>query len=305
MQDGAPIIIKKVKKGGHGHHGGGWKVALADFMTSMMAFFMVMWIVGMSQEDREIIEAYFNDPTGFETTMPRSALNIGITGGPQSKRTGKAGTGTTEEEKEIDAAVKLKNMIQKSIEGDPELKGLLMSDKVEVSVSSEGVLVEFIENEANGEVFFKIGSATIRPAARSLIAKVAPLLAQSRRPMQIEGHTDRRPFPGTGRDNFDLSTERAHTVRRLMVASGVQPKQILQVIGYADTRPRNGMDPLHFSNRRVSVLLPFAMTKPEDRRLPVDELNQSIEGMFRVPAAPSFSSPGPEPVNLDPDAEEE
>jgi chemotaxis protein MotB len=95
MQDGAPIIIKKVKKGGHGHHGGGWKVALADFMTSMMAFFMVMWIVGMSQEDREIIEAYFNDPTGFETTMPRSALNIGITGGPQSKKTGKAGTGTT------------------------------------------------------------------------------------------------------------------------------------------------------------------------------------------------------------------
>jgi len=115
-------------------------------MTSMMAFFMVMWIVGMSQEDREIIQAYFNDPAGFDAKMPRSALNIGITGGPTSKETGKAGTGTTQEERELDEAVKLKNNIQRSLEGDPELKGLVMSDKVEVSVSSEGVLVEFIEN---------------------------------------------------------------------------------------------------------------------------------------------------------------
>ena len=294
MQDGTPIIIKKKKVSGHGHHGGAWKVAYADFVTAMMAFFMVMWIMGLSQEDRNIIQSYFQDPMGFDKRPPRSAISIGPQGGPQSSKTGDQGTGTSQAEQERMEAVRLRNEIEHQIEGDAQLQGLLRNDSVEVSVNNDGVLLEFIENEANGEVFFQIGSATVRPAARALIQKIGPLLAATRRPLQIEGHTDSRPYPGAGYDNFDLSTDRAHAVRRLLGASGVGSTQFLQVVGHADTRPRAGMDPRHFSNRRVSVLLPYAMGTNPESSLPADALKESVEGIFRLPMAPDAPDANPE-----------
>ncbi|MBX3097190.1 MAG: OmpA family protein [Fimbriimonadaceae bacterium] len=298
MQDGTPIIIKKKKVSGHGHHGGAWKVAFADFVTAMMAFFMVMWIMGLSQEDRMIIQSYFEDPVGFERRQALSPISISLLGkGSASKKNGQESTSSAQEQERTEA-IQLKNDVQKAVEGDANLRGLVNNDSVEISVNSEGVLLEFIENEANGEVFFELGSANVRPAARELIRRIGPLLAATRRPLQIEGHTDSRAYPGVGYDNFDLSTDRAHTVRRLLAAAGVRNQQFIQVIGYADTRPRPGTDPKHFSNRRVSVLLPYAMGGPTTPGLPADALRESIEGVFRLPTAPP--SPGVEP-NVDPE----
>ena len=295
MQDGTPIIIKKKKVHGHGHHGGAWKVAYADFVTAMMAFFMVMWIMGLSQEDRNVIQSYFNDPQGFDKRPPRSAISIGPPGGPASKKTGEASTGTSETQKEVNEALKLQKQLEGEIQTDPTLSGLYRSDAIDVNVNAEGVVLEFIENEASGEIFFSVGSAQVRPAARLLIQKVAPILAATRRPMQIEGHTDARPYPGSGYDNFDLSTDRANAVRRLFLSSGISGKQIVQVTGYADTRPRtsNPLDPV---NRRVSVLLPYAMTEPDIKSLPSDELNESVEGLFRLPQAPTPPQTGRESI---------
>lgn len=282
MQDGTPIIIKKKKVSGHGHHGGAWKVAYADFVTAMMAFFMVMWIMGMSQEDRNIIQQYFDDPTGFDKRPPRSAISVGPAGGPRSKKTGEAGTGSAE--READKAIRLKNELKEKIEQVPELKKLMTSHSIEVKVNKQGVMLEFSENETNGEVFFEIGSANVRPSARQLIATVAPLLASTNRPLIIKGHTDSRQYGSqNGYDNFSLSSDRADAVRLLLQGFGVNRKQVLNVVGCADTEPRVKDDPYHFSNRRVSVLLPYALTQQESPRLPADELKQSVEGMFRLP----------------------
>lgn len=287
MQEGTPIIIKKKKVHGHAHHGGAWKVAYADFVTAMMAFFMVMWIMSLSAEDRNVIQAYFKDPVGFSRNQPLGSTHVRPQTSPPSEKEGQKDVGNTDLAKQIAAKAeidKVKNEVEKALQEDPALRDMLEKKSVNVNVTSEGLEIEFIENDMNGEVFFKVGSAEVRPQAKVVIGKIAPILAATDHVIIVEGHTDARPYDGNGYDNYDLSFDRANTVRHLLGGGGVKSEKFQEVVAYADQRPRVVTDPYHFSNRRVTVLLPFG--EPASKQNPgvtKTGIKESIEGIFRNP----------------------
>lgn len=299
MAHDGQIIIKKVKKGhGGGHHGGAWKVAFADFVTAMMAFFMVMWIVGMSQNDRDLIQAYFNDPIGFTRNPPKNPVNLIPPGGPARSASGGEGlTGNSyiDQMREVE---ELGQEIKEGLDADTQTKGLINAGSVEVELTNDGLVIEFIESEMNGEVFFDLGSAHVRPGAVPVFAKVAKMLAETGRRVVIQGHTDARPMNRAGYDNFDLSQDRAKAVKHLMIASGLRLEQIISVDGKADRFPRVPSDPYHFSNRRVTVLLPYATAEAGVKGLPIDGFSEERDAHFLIPGSIT-----PDPVDIKPDGE--
>ncbi len=280
MSDGTPIIIKKKKASGHAaHHGGAWKVAYADFVTAMMAFFMVMWIMGLSDQTRAQIAGYFNDPLGYEKTLQHSKEVINIKSAPPQANHQNAPIrkeSPAEDEKRIE---EMKDKLKEAVKNDAEFDAI--AKQIEITVTPEGLQIEFVEN--TGAVFFESGSAVIRPIARDVISKMAPILAKSDRKMIIEGHTDSTKYPSATYTNWDLSGDRANALRRLLVTDGVTEKQVLQIRGYADTKLKRPDDPTHFSNRRVTVLLPFKSVTDPMLDLPKEDFQQAKEGVFHKP----------------------
>lgn len=263
MNEGTPIIIKKKKgHGGHGHHGGSWKVAYADFVTAMMAFFMVMWIMGLSDSTRSMVAGYFNDPMGFMKQMPRSNNTLGIKQGPPSFSRSKAKRSQLEDKLAMADKAKLKG-VKKRLEvlltqagvGSNSLNLRALSQQVEVRMTSEGLQIEFMDKA--GAVFFESGSAVVRPEAKGIVMKVGKVLAMSGRPLRIQGHTDAQQFGDGSYDNWDLSNDRANAMRHLLKKGGVQDSQLIRIENYADHDLKRPDDPLHYSNRRVTILLPY------------------------------------------------
>ncbi len=282
MQEGTPIIIKKKKVHGHGHHGGAWKVAFADFVTAMMAFFMVMWIMGMSQETKELIQGYFRDPVGFMANPPKTNVNVGPDGGPMRTPQGQEGAADRERD-EVKIMEAMDEQLRGALSDDPTLKELGRQKAIETKVTPDGVVVELAETETNSEVFFTLGSSQVRPQARAVLARLAPILAGTKRPIVVDGHTDSLPLPNPDFDNFDLSSARASAVRRLLREGGVPEGQFLAVRGFGSTQPRRPEDPAHFSNRRVTILLPYSFSTQSVGGLPGDVERATIEGKFRMP----------------------
>lgn len=304
MSNGTPIIIKKKKGHGHGHHGGAWKVAYADFVTAMMAFFMVMWIMGMSDEARAQIQGYFNDPFGYLKNNPKTKQMVPLKGSPTTKPGLSNARGQSQLQNEKTQAQKIKNDLEEAIErvaasggGGGTTTGAagdlkLMLEGVEISLEREGLEINLVEK--NGEAFFESGSAVLRPGARAILGRIAPILAQSGRSMMIDGHTDAKPFPGKAYDNWDLSTDRAAAVRRALKAGGVRESQVLMVRGNADRKLRYPDQPYHFSNRRVSVLLPFKMGGDTKIVGPAETVKEGTQATFRKPV-----NIGPTPIDLE------
>ncbi len=316
MNEGAPIIIKKKKVSGHGHHGGAWKVAYADFVTAMMAFFLVMWIMGLSDADKAEIERTFNEPrpylkAPFSGGLPRVSPtgDRKQSGAPTSAMMQAEERDKQKDEDEVREVQEKVNKILQSAGSDKSIAVLLKN--ILVTVSSEGLELEFAEG--NGVVFFEVGSSVVRPAARKIIQEVAPVLGKSGRRLIVDGHTDSRAYSGPNYDNFDLSADRAQAVLRILRNNGVQTKQIMGCRGFGDQRLKYPGQPLKEQNRRVTVLLPFKRFQqnvknelgPEDYgdkqgafRKPVDI---SPEGVQVVP--PKSESPAkdvlPKPVKAD------
>jgi chemotaxis protein MotB len=255
------IIIKKKKVVGHGgHHGGSWKVAYADFVTAMMAFFMVLWIMGLSDDTQAAISGYFNDPAGFMKSNPRSKNVINVIQGTAPSRT--SNKSETIDDKEDIRGVKITDAeegvyvraeIEKSLSGIPNLKTL--NKNIEVKVDKEGLRIELLEDKDS--VFFQSGSATISDTGRKLIKKLSPILANTGRPLIVEGHTDRKPYAGAIYTNWELSSDRARAMRQLLAMTGIPKERFQAVTGYADTRLLRPGRPLDPSNRRVTLLLPW------------------------------------------------
>ena len=296
MNDGNPIIVKRKKVQAAAHHGGSWKVAYADFVTAMMAFFMVMWIMGMSQETRSMVAGYFNDPLGFMKNQPKSRSPFAIPGSPVQKSTvaqkGPNSKSSVDEELELK---RIEGEFKAAIQADVDLKAL--AQHVEIALEDEGLRIELVET--TGAVFFESGQAVIRPEAKRLISKIAPILGKSTRPVIIEGHTDAAPYPSPNYDNWNLSSDRANSVRRCMSASGVNAKQFVEIRGYADTRLKNTASPFHFSNRRVTVLLPFKRMVGTPDNLPSEQLKNEIQGYFRRTLGIAPLEYQPEPAGED------
>ncbi len=278
--EGTPIIIKKKKSHGHGHHGGSWKVAYADFVTAMMAFFMVMWILGLSDESKAQISGYFNDPLGYSKTAPMSRNIVKYPGAPitQSGTVKHQGVEIAKDNRR--QVIMVMNKVTGALEeaakkgekvgvGQGDLKKMLES--VTVEMTPEGLRIEFRED--NGAVFFESGSSTLKPEARALVAQIAPILADAARPMKIEGHTDAVPYHRNDYDNWDLSQDRANALRRQLMSGGVGGKQFLSVAGFADTRLREPDKPTSSVNRRVSILLPIPQGSGNDGTVELSEPN--------------------------------
>ena len=232
------IIIVKKKSGHGGHHGGAWKVAYADFVTAMMALFIVLWMMNASKEVQEAVGGYFKDPRG------------------NSKMVGsnKNGGGVYVAMKKEDLQ-KLKEQLEKSIHKlDPQnnLKG-----QIEITITDEGLRIELMES-AKG-TFFELGSPKPTPALEELLQVLASELSKLPNRISIEGHTDSKPYSQVKTyDNWDLSSDRANAARRLMQDEGIKSEQISQVRGFADQRLRLVDKPEDPSNRRISLIVQYA-----------------------------------------------
>jgi chemotaxis protein MotB len=247
-----------------------------------MAFFMVMWIMGMDQPTREVIAGYFKDPIGFDKSTPKSAVNLVKNTGALVTSPGRNGQDSAQKA-ELNVVRSIQQRLQEAISKDPTLKALQDHNGIELRVTPDGLEVELVENETNSELFFKLGSAEVRPQAKSVLARLAPILGATGRKMMVDGHTDARPLSRAGYDNFDLSHDRANAVRRLLVADGCGAGQFIAVRGFADNQLRLPTDPNHFSNRRVTILIPYSFAPAKLDGLPADVNRESIEGMFKMP----------------------
>jgi chemotaxis protein MotB len=286
------IIIKKKKVVGHGgHHGGSWKVAYADFVTAMMAFFMVLWIMGLSQETQVAISGYFNDPAGFMKSNPRSRNVVQPIMGAAPARTSSMSKTIDQKEdyrgvraSDANAGVEVQSAIQKSVEGIPDLKKLLKH--VQVKIGREGIRIELLEDKDS--VFFESGSAVIRSEGLAIIKKLTPILANTKRTIAVEGHTDRKPYAGSIYTNWELSGQRAIAMRQALAKNGMPITRFRGVSGYADTRLLYPDKPLHHSNRRVTLLLPWQdiMAKPTPKKQVKPDEDIKV---------------GPDPINLNAD----
>jgi len=236
-----PIIVIKKKSGGHGgHHGGAWKVAYADFVTAMMALFIVLWLMGSDKEIKEAIAGYFRDPSGTGKLTGSSASGVG------------AAAASLEINK--DDMGKLKDKIQQVLKSLPNFKRL--QDNVELTITPDGLRIELLET-AKG-MFFESGKGAPTDSGSELLAKLAEELGKLPNNLLIEGHTDAKPFGSANAySNWELSTDRANSARKLMEASGLRAGQVAQVRGFADRQLRHPDDPENPSNRRVSVIVQY------------------------------------------------
>ncbi|RXH57283.1 flagellar motor protein MotB [Granulicella sibirica] len=237
MADEQPIIVIKKVSGHGGHHGGAWKVAYADFVTAMMALFIVLWLLSSTnKQTQEEIAGYFNDPKG-------TASKKGSEGKPQPKEQSK--------EKKDDMAA-LKADLMKAIDSINMLNKL--KKQIEISITEEGLRIELIEDEKG--TFFQSGSAQPTPALEELLKVLSEQLKNLPNNISIEGHTDAQPYSSKGPyGNWELSTDRANVARRSMQNDGVRLNQVSQVRGFADQRLHTPDKPFDASNRRISLVV--------------------------------------------------
>ena len=245
MAQTPPILVIRKKAAHSGHHGGAWKVAYADFVTAMMALFIVLWLLNTSKQVQEVVGGYFRDPTGT------------------SKKVGTNQTGSGETfSLSRDNMPKLKEELQKAVRHLDNFDKL--KNQIEMTVTAEGLRIELLESETG--TFFDSGSSRPTASGRELMIMLARELGSLPNKVSIEGHTDSKPYTGIGGySNWELSTDRANAARRLMQASGLGPSQVIQVRGYADQRLRKPDQPFDASNRRISVIVQYT-TKDEDEQ---------------------------------------
>lgn len=239
----APIIIIKKKAGhGGGHHGGAWKVAYADFVTAMMALFIVLWLLSSSEKVKKAVGSYFQDPTGSGKLMGSTMGGVG-----ESLTLTK------------DDMNQLKQKLEQAMKTIPKFDQ--MKNNIELTITSEGLRVELIETEKG--MFFESGNAHPSDRGQELLARLAVEINRLPNTVLIEGHTDAKPYPGQAAyTNWELSADRANSARRIMQESGMRPNQVAQVRGFADQRLRMPNDPLNAANRRVSLIIQYLTKKP-------------------------------------------
>lgn len=241
-----PIIIKKKKHTAHAHHGGAWKVAYADFVTAMMALFIVLWIVGQSKQVKQYIANYFKDPGAFfENTK----------GGGMFQGTSVLSTTQVVDENLQRETKRLEEMakgIVNSVKEDSTLKKLL--NQMAMEFTEEGLRIHLFDSVENA--FFDVGTSRLKPEAVGILMMIAKEAGTLPNRVVLEGHTDARPYSSiSGYTNFELSADRANAARRLLATNGLGANQISEVRGFADTKLRDRNRPFDESNRRISILI--------------------------------------------------
>jgi chemotaxis protein MotB len=255
------------------HHGGGgaWKVAYADFVTAMMALFIVLWLLNSDEETQAAVAAYFNSPSifpgegrGFLSSEGAIQLQERLheIETQQSEESSQAPeVGISQEKMEIDKQFLLDSAqeLEKLIEGSAELEEF--QGQVSMELTSEGLRIQIHDEEFRP--LFDVGSDRLSPKSKKLLDAVASVLSKLPNPMVVEGHTDSRPFRGSNdTSNWELSSERANAARRLLEENGVDPTRISRVVGFADRKPFDPEKPFSDRNRRISFIVRYQNSEP-------------------------------------------
>jgi|SRR5579864_3946763 len=255
MEKKGPIIIVRRKSSHGGHHGGAWKVAYADFVTAMMALFIVLWLLNASKKVQLAVGGYFKDPTGsakkIGSNMQGAGENFILT---------------------RDNMPELKHQLQMTIRQMSNFDRL--KSHIEMTVTAEGLRIEMMESAAG--TFFDSGSAQLNSDGHELLITLAQELGKIPNKISIEGHTDSNPYSGSPNyGNWELSADRANAARRLMQGNGVRGDQVTQVRGFADQRLRKPADPFDPSNRRISLIVQYLVKEGEEELKSGEETNGS------------------------------
>ncbi len=271
-----PIIVKKIKKGGHAAHGGAWKIAYADFVTAMMAFFLLMWLLGSTTEgDRKGIQDYFNNPIkvamlgGSGSGDSSSVVRGG--GKDLTRSTGQVREGDIEaqrksynlqalkaaKEQQVAAeAERLKALsarVEATLAADPRLAEL--KAQIRLDMTPDGLRIQIVDEQ--NRPMFASGSAALQPYMRELLHSIGRVLAEVPNKLTLEGHTDAAPFSAgaAGYSNWELSADRANASRRELVVGGLADGQVLRVQGLAASSLFDREQPLNPINRRISIIV--------------------------------------------------
>jgi chemotaxis protein MotB len=285
-QSGTKVIIIKKKPKHAGHHGGAWKVAYADFVTAMMALFIVLWLLTQTdQSSKAAISQYFR--TG---TLPGGTLMLGTPAGsnpPVPINIFESGSsGGASPDASLDALAKNIKKLLDDARKDEALRN--MTQHIQLHETSEGTLIELIDGSDN--FLFQVGSPDLKPGAIDFLSRLAPLLGKLRNKLEVHGHTDARPFDkGAKKNNWDLSFERANEARRVLEAHGVPLGKISSVQAHADSQLINKEDPFSSENRRLSILIRRRVVKQP-------AANSAQPAQAPTTITPPVADPPPPPI---------
>ncbi len=285
-----PIIIKRIKKGGHGAHGGAWKIAYADFVTAMMAFFLLMWLLGSTAEgDKKGIADYFNSPLklslmGGASGSGDSSSVVKGGGSDLTRTSGQVKAGDVDaqrrtlqlkalkaEQKRAEAArlEALKQKVEEALAASPKLAA--MKSQIRLDMTRDGLRIQIVDEQ--NRAMFDSGSAVVKPYMRELLREIGAVLSEVPNRLTLEGHTDAQPFGAgeRGYSNWELSSDRANASRREINAGGLPEDRVLLVQGLASSVLFEPNAPDSPVNRRISIIVMNREAEDRLRRITRDD----------------------------------
>lgn len=303
-----PIIIKRVKKGGHAAHGGAWKIAYADFVTAMMAFFLLMWLLGSTSEgDKKGISDYFQSPMkvalqgGSGAGASSSVINGGGSDLTQSTGQAKRGDGADKRAKKMSGELKKAEVARRDAQKLAELSARIagaisnnpkmaeFASQIRLEITPDGLLIQIVDDQKRP--MFDSGSAVLKPYMRDILREIGAALLDVENKISLDGHTDRSAYGNAGRgySNWELSADRANASRRELANAGMPEDKLARVVGMASALLLDPADPLSPSNRRISILV---MTKDaEERLLGGLRVTADITNEVETPQPPAVAQP--------------
>ncbi|WNW13112.1 flagellar motor protein MotB [Pseudomonas sp. DTU_2021_1001937_2_SI_NGA_ILE_001] len=303
MENNQPIIVKRVKRFGGGHHGGAWKIAFADFATAMMAFFLVLWLLSSATPEQLVaIAGYFKDPVGFSDSGSPYVIDLGgspemspnQTLNPEVKSTPSPDTVPIEsdtaeakaEQVEQERLEMLLQELQTKIEQSPELQKF--KDQILLEITPDGLRIQIVD--ADNRPMFDSGSARLKPYFEDILLTLADTIKQVPNKISVSGHTDAKPYVGNGEfGNWELSANRANAARRALIAGTYPEGQVARVVGFASSALFDRDHPLNPINRRIDIVV---LTKKAQQRIEGGQGSaEPAKPAPATPAAPGAAAP--------------
>ncbi|PTQ84587.1 flagellar motor protein MotB [Nitrosomonas ureae] len=300
-----PIVIKRIKKVAGGHHGGAWKIAYADFVTAMMAFFLLMWLLGSStQSQLEGISEYFKTPLkiafmggssigetnslikggGTDLTRQHGQVKNGeiITNDKANKQAIKV----IKERIELEKLEGLKKKIEEAIQANPQLQRF--ANQLLLDITTDGLRIQIVDEQ--NRPMFALGRAELQPYTRTILREIGKMLNEVTNKISLSGHTDGKPFPSgdKGYSNWELSADRANASRRELIVGGMDGNKMLQVVGLSSAVLFDKDDPLNPINRRISIVV---MNEKAEKAITMDNPTVDID-MQEEPTKDLLQNPG-------------
>jgi len=315
MENNQPIIVKRVKRFGGGHHGGAWKIAFADFATAMMAFFLVLWLLSEATPEQKLaIAGYFKDPIGFTESGSPYVIDLGgspqlapdHTLNPETKDTPPKPEAENSvdpdqaeniaEKVEKDRLELLLQELQNKVDENPQLQKF--KDQILFEITQDGLRIQIMD--AENRPMFDLGSARLKPYFEDILLAMADTIKEVPNKVSISGHTDAKPYAASADfGNWELSANRANAARRTLVAGSYPESQIARVVGYGSSSLFDRKNPLNPVNRRIDIIV---LNKKAQRDIEGEQPDSPPATTPATPAAPGAAVPPTAPAPAVPSA---